>query len=265
MKILLPFLLLASALFAQDAPIPWLNLNTPHRLIGDKARVRSAPDSKAKVLAELAIGSEVVPLVQTDSSMTGEGVSAPWYKVRYKKGNKTAEGYIWGKLIARTFALSKSGELFLFGTGRRQEQVTEGTEFTSQVRVVRDGEEIARLEVKDGAPFEAKFASQLTNGRGLEKVKNIFAVKFLQEYCGGKGNTLFFFWDGSKLLHAHSSIEGFDAPHYAREKQIFPADKGGRKGVVILEQEYGNHDDPAETKKETVVLKWNGKRLEKSF
>lgn len=261
MKHCLKLLFFTTSLTAQDAQVPWLNLNTPHRLIGDKVRVRNAPDSKAKILAELSLGSEVVPLEQARHTMTGEGVSAPWYKVRYVRDGKRAEGFIWGKLIARAHALSKSGELFLFGTGRRQEPATEGTEFTSQVRVVRDGEELARLEVKDGAPFEAKYESRLTDGRGLEKVKNIFAVKFIQEYCGGKGNTLFFFWDGSKLLHAHSSVEGFDAPHYALERQIFPADKGGRKGFVIVEREYGNHDDPAETKRETVILKWTGQQL----
>jgi hypothetical protein len=258
------FTTLPFTLGAIDLQVNWLNLNTPHRLIGDKVRVRSAPDAKAKVQAELPIATEVIPIAQSSSTMTVDGVEAPWYKVRYSVDGGKKEGYVWGNLIARVFATSKTGEVFLFGTGRGQKTSSGGTEYTSQVRVTRDGKELARLEVKDGTSFEAKHEVVLTNGRGLEGVTNIFAVKFIQEYCAGKGNTLFFFWNGKKLLHAHSSIDGADAPHYAIEKQIFPADKGGRKGFVILEQEFGNHDEPEAVKKETILLKWNGTKLEKA-
>jgi hypothetical protein len=264
MKILLTFLLLTVALGAQEGAMTWLTLNKPHRLIGDKVRVRSAPDAQATVKGELPLGHEVVPLEQTSSTLTVDGVEAPWYKVRYKHAGKNREGFIWGNLIARVFAKGDKGELFLFGTARRQQPITEGTEYTSQVRVVLDGKQLARLEVKEGTSFEAKHEAKLTNGRGLEGVQNIFAVKFIQEYCAGKGNTMFFFWDGKEISHAHSSVDGSDAPYYAMEKQIFPADKGGRKGHVILEQEYGDHDDPKSVKKEKILLKWNGKKLQKT-
>lgn len=266
MKILFALLLTALMvpLAAEDGQLTWLRLNTPHRLIGDKVRVRSAPDSKAQVLAELSIGIEIVPLEQTSSTMTVDGVQAPWYKVRYSRDGGHSEGYVWGNLIARAFAESKTGEVFLFGTGRRQKDISVGTEYTSQVRVALDGVELARLEIKEGTSFEARYETVLSGGRGLEGVNNIFAVTFIQEYCAGKGNTIFFFWNGKKLLHAHSSIDGADAPHYATEKQIFPADKAGRKGYVILEQEYGDHDDPQSVKREKILLKWNGKKLEKT-
>lgn len=256
---ILPF-----ALFAEAGQITWLKIHTPHRLIGNKVRVRSAPDNKAKVIAELSIGIEVIPLEQTSSSMTVDGVQAPWYKVRYSVDGGHAEGYVWGNLIARAFAESKTGEVFLFGTSRRQKDISVGTEYTSQVRVALDGDERARLEIKEGTSFEARYEVTLSDGRGLEGVSNIFAVTFVQEYCAGKGNTIFFFWNGQKLLHAHSSIDGADAPYYATEKQIFPSDKGGRKGFVILEQEHGDHDDPKSVKKEKILLKWNGKKLEKN-
>jgi hypothetical protein len=55
----------------------WLKLNTPHRLIGDKVRVRSAPDAQATVKGELPLGYEVVPLEQTSSTLTVDGVEAP--------------------------------------------------------------------------------------------------------------------------------------------------------------------------------------------
>ena len=256
--------IVTAELAAEDGQITWLKLHTPHRLIGDKVRVRSAPNSKAKVQAELSIGIEVTPLEQTNSSMTVDGVQAPWYKVRYSVDGGHAEGYVWGNLIARAFAENKQGQVFLFGTGRRQKDISVGTEYTSQVRVAIDGVELARLEIKEGTSFEAKHEVVLSDGRGLEGVTNIFAITFVQEYCAGKGNTIFFFWNGKKLLHAHSSIDGADAPYYAMEKQVFPADKGGRKGHVILEQEYGDHDDPKSVKKEKILLKWNGKKLAKT-
>ncbi len=263
-RLLLLTFLSTIGLSALDLQVQWLELEKPHRLIGDKVRVRSAPDNKSKVLAELAIGHEVTPLEQTAKTMAVDGIEAPWYKVRYVYNDTRAEGYVWGNLIARAYAQNKKGELFLFGAGRRQKDISVGTEYTSQVRVARDGKELARLEVKEGVSFEAKYEASLTDGRGLIGVNNIFAVKFVQEYCAGKNNTMFFFWDGNKIMHAHSSVDGADAPYYAIEKQIFPKDKGGRKDYVILEQEFGDHDDPKSVRKEKILLKWNGKKLEKA-
>lgn len=262
-KLFLAIIFTPFVIFAQEGSIPYLKLNTPHRLIGHKVRVRAAADNKAKVQAELSIGTEIVPLEQSVTTMAVDGVEAPWYRVRYARDGGHSEGYIWGNLIAKAYAESKDGKVFLFGTGRRQKDLSEGTEFTSQARVALDGEELARLEVKEGVGFQSQQEAQLSDGRGLEGVEAIFRIGFLQQYCGGKGNTMFFFWNGKKLLHAHSSVDGADAPYYAVEVQIFPADTNGRKGHIILEREHGDHDDPKTVKNEKILLKWNGKKLKK--
>lgn len=264
MKRSLIFIICSFTIFGDSGAPALLKLQTPHRLLGDKVRVRVEAATSAEAIAELPIGTEVIPVSQTDMRLTQNGVEAPWYEVRFTDKGKNQTGYIWGGLIAKGYADSKDGTLFLFGVGRRQKDLSVGTEYTSQVRVVRNGKELQRLEIKEGASYESRHEVHYTGPRGLDKINGILTVHFVQEYCAGKGNTMFFFWTGKKLLHAHSSIDGSDAPYYAIEKQIFPDDKGGRKGVVVIEQEFGDHDNPKSVKKERVVYRWNGTKLEKA-
>jgi hypothetical protein len=263
MKRSLLFCLLGSMLFADDSGIQYLELGKPHYVIGDKARVRVEVDLKAEVVAELPIGTEVVPTEQIEHQTIINGVDAPWYRVKFTHKGAAKEGFIWGNLIAKGAAKSKDGLIFMFGTGRKQKDLSVGTEFTSQFRVAKHGKELAKLEIKEGVDFKSKQNITLTGGRGLDGVQNIFSVEFLQEYCGGKGNTMFIFWTGEKLIHAHSSSEGSDAPYYATEQQVFPADKGGVKAHVVVMTESGNHDDKKSVKKEKFKLRWNRKKLEK--
>lgn len=263
MKKYLLLISVALNVYADDSGIQYLELNKPHYVIGNKARVRVEADINAAVAAELPIGAEIIPTEQVNNATTIDGVEAPWYRVQFKQAGKPKEGFIWGNLIAKGAAKSKDGLIFMFGTGRKQKDLSVGTEYTSQFRVAKDGKELAKLEVKEGVDFKSKQTVTLTDGRGLAGVQHIFAVEFLQEYCGGKGNTMFLFWTGEKLIHAHSSFDGSDAPYYATEKQVFPTDKGGKKDMVILLRETGEHEVPKSVKKEKVSLKWNGKKLEK--
>lgn len=255
------FFIAASALSADS--INYLKLGKTHKLIGHKVRVRAEPDTKAKVLAEFSIGSEVTPIKQMDAKMTQDGVEAPWYKVTYMSDGKKKEGYIWGNLIAKGFAETKDGLLLLYGIGRGVKSDPTWTNYSSQVRAAKDGKELARLEIKEGVGFMSGEEIALRDGSGFDGVASIFSVRFVQEYCGGKGNAIFVFWTGKKLLFVHSSIDGADAPVYAVEKQTFPNDKGGKKNHLYIVQEYGDHDDAKATKFEKFWLKWNGEKLEK--
>ena len=263
MKKILLFACVSFALYGDDSGIQYLELNKKHYVIGDKARVRVEVDLNAAVAAELAIGTEVIPTEQIEHQTVINGVDAPWYRIKYTHNGAAGEGYIWGNLIAKGAVKSKDGLIFMYGTGRKQKDLSVGTEYTSQFRVAKGGKELAKLEIKEGVDFKSKQTVALTDGRGLDAVQNIFTVEFLQEYCGGKGNKMFLFWTGEKLMHVHSSSEGSDAPYYAIEKQVFPSEKAGRKGYVILQQEQGEHDNPKSVKKEKILLKWNGKKLEK--
>lgn len=262
MKKILFLLAPCALLFAQNAQVQYLELNKPHYTIGNKVRVRVEADTKAAVVAELPIATELTPVAQTEQMMTQNGIEAPWYEVSLKRDGKTIKGYVWGNLIAKASARSKEGLLFLFGPGAAKKS-GDYTNFTSQVRVAKGGKELAKIEISEGVGFLSKEQVKLTNGRGLTGVENIFAAKFIQEYCAGKNNTIFIFWTGEKLIFAHSSIDGADAPYYATESQIFPSDKDGISSEIILLRETGDHDDPKSVKKERVRLKWNGKKVTK--
>lgn len=253
--------LAGAAEIAADGP-EHLQLGTPHRLIGNKVRVRAKPDTKAEAIAELSIGSEITPTVQTDSKLAQDGVEAPWYKVTFSKEGKRTEGYIWGNLIAKSFSVSKEGLVFLYGIGPvKKDQGYE--QFSSQLRVAKDSKELAKLIVAEGVPFASRAEVKAQTGRGFSGVQNVISVHFMQEYCGGKGNTMYIFWNGKELNKVHSTIDGADAPVYAIETLTFPDDKGGKSDQLFVVQEYGDHDNPKEKKIEKFWLKWNGKKLVK--
>lgn len=263
MKFLGVLLLLAgTAEIVADGP-EYLQLGTPHRLIGNKVRVRAKPDTKAEAIAELSIGSEITPTAQTDTKLTQDGVEAPWYKVTFSKEGKRTEGYIWGNLIAKSFSVSKEGLVFLYGIGPvKKDQGYE--QFSSQLRVAKDGKELAKLIVAEGVPFASRAEVKAHGSRGFSGVQNVISVHFMQEYCGGKGNTVYFFWNGKTLSMVHSTIDGADAPVYAIETLTFPDDMGGKSDQLYIVREHGDHDNPKDKKIEKFWLKWNGKKLVKA-
>jgi len=264
MKFLYLLLSLAGATqLAADGP-EYLAIGRPHRLIGDKVRVRSKPDTKAETIAELAIGTEVNPTEQTTVMYKHDGIEAPWYKVKFSNGGKSTEGFVWGNLIAKGFGVSAEGLVFMYGTGHGKQEADGYTNFTTQIRVAKDGKELARLEIKGGVGFQSQEKVVLAGNRGFAGIKNIFSVAFVQEYCAGKGNTMFFFWDGQQIHHVHSSVDGADAPVYAIETQTFPDQKGGKADHLYIVRENGDHDNPKSKKIEKFWLKWNGKKFIKA-
>lgn len=262
MKPLLLLLTIASGVYADGSS--YLELNKPHRLIGNKVRVRAAADLKAKTITELNIGSEIIPLDQSGIPLTLDGVEAPWFRVSFTQKGKRLEGYVWGNLIARSFRESKSGLLFLYGIGRGKKEVGGYEGYTSKIRVARDGKELAQLEIAEGVGSTSRAALKVMPSRGLTGVENIATIHFQEEYCAGKMNTLFVFWTGKKLVFAHSSFEGADAPVYATEKQIFPDEKGGKQDHILILREHGDHDDPKSKQNEKFWLKWDGAQLKKA-
>lgn len=240
--------------FLCDNGLHAFKLGQPHRLIGDKVRVRAEPGAKAEVITELKIGSEVIPLEESEFSHKQDGIEAPWYRVSFgKKGN----GYIWGNLIAKQYVI-KDGLIFLYGVGYNKEERS-----TSKFRVAKAGKGLARLEVDEGVDFKSEAQLTLTSGRGFTGVEQIITLKFQQEYCAGKMNSLILFWTGEKLIFVHSTFEGADAPVYATETQIFPDQEGGKKDRLFIVRENGDHDDPKAKRIEKFWLRWNGKKLEK--
>lgn len=249
--------------FGPAFALDYLKLGKVHHILGDKVRVRAEANTGAKVLKELSIGSEITPVAQTTTLMTQDGVEAPWYKVSFMDAGKKTEGFVWGNLIAKASAKAKDGSIFLYGIGRGVKSDPTWTNYSSQVRVAKDGKELARLEIKEGVGFMSGEEISLRDGSGFEGVENIFSIRFVQEYCGGKGNALFVFWTGKKLHFVHSTVDGADAPVYAVEKQIFPTDKDGKKNHLFIVQEHGDHDNPKAKTVEKFWLKWTGSKLTK--
>jgi len=234
-------------------------LNESRYLFGDKVRVREAADKDAKILAELQIGTQITLLAEAGEKMEMNGVEAPWYKVRFENGGKKAEGFIWGNLIAKAGAKSKGGLLFAFATSRGKKE--DGyTRYISEMRVIKNGKLIAQATADEGAEFISRQKLTLQPGRGFTGVENIVKVQFEQEYCAGKGNSLFFFWTGKKLIFVHSSNDGADAPYYSTEAQLYPDEKGGSPDQLVLLRESGDSGAPKSVEKKRVVLTWkNGK------
>lgn len=261
MKVLALLLLLAGvADIAANGP-EYLQLGAPHRLIGNKVRVRAKPDTKAETVAELSIGSEIIPTAQTEAKLSQDGVEAPWYKVSFSKEGQKTEGYIWGNLIAKSHAISADGLVFLYGIGPGKKETGGYENYASQVRVAQNGKELAKLVIAEGVGFSSRAEAKVYGSRGFSGVSNIMSVHFMQEYCGGKGNTMYVFWNGKSLSLVHSTVDGADAPVYAMETLTFPDDKGGKADHLYVVREQGDHDNPKDKKIDKFWLKWNGKKL----
>jgi len=256
MRILLIALLTSKGLIAGG--INYLNIGLPHRTFAAKVAVHESANPKSRIVSELPMGFEITPFEQTTVKMTQAGIEAPWYRVKYEFNGQASEGFVWGNWIAKNHTRNREGLIFLYGISRR---TTTDNGYSSQIRVVRAGKELARLEIIEGVSFASAATTSLLAGNGFTGVQDILVIGFLPEYCAGKGNRLFIFWTGSKLIFAHSTVEWYDRPTYAIEEHIFPNQKAGKPDHFQVVRRTGRDDNPKSQKVEKFSLRWTGEGL----
>ena len=189
-------------------------------VMSKEVNVRKAADTKSELLVQLAAGSEVVVTSRSKTKFTLSGVTANWYKVRFKKDTAEVKGYIWGGYLSDLNADSKKDKDVQFLLRQDDDK-----HITAQA--VRNGELLHTVSAE--VPC---VAYKIRNNAGTGDVHDAIVVS--GKCATSKAETLLI-WDGKKISFADNAItksKNGDDPFH-EEKFIIEGDAGAKKGTII--------------------------------
>lgn len=242
--------------------------------LGDMVNVRATPDAAAGITGTLSIGTRVIVDSVVEAGYTQRGFTAPWYRVSYALAGKKASGFVWSGMLTHIFLQSPSvkGLSFLMGAAGFVPDIEDPYfgKFSVQVRVVRNGAEVAQV-VFEALGLPGHIYAGLTLGdQGVAGTKELLLLSSSGEACGVPGGEILVIWDGKTLFKAGEANCMSDVPVFHEENWVFPGEPKGKKGFIVwnmkqgeyIEDENGEYQERVEAQSEK-RFGWNGTKLVK--
>ncbi len=241
--------------------------NKPQKIFTAGARIRQSPQVNAQILDSLQANQPVLILKKEEKVLKlGERV-ANWYRVSYRKDDRTSEGYLWGGNLCTRY-LNKNGYDFLWGLtktiSKKDPQFPTET-IQQNMAAVRMMEGVT---VIDEVSFETGSGESLSYGtftvESNHRLKNVeFTLKasVSGEACGIPGYDQYILVTGKKLVALPQLMSVGDADvYYHHEEFIFPNDKSGIAGAFVYKMEEMEKDekDREKKKKNSKTYLWDG-------
>lgn len=215
--------------------------SSEHYVFTNKAMVRALPNMSSSVIDTLYAGNLVLVRNVAVSKDLPKETNNQWVYINYAKEGIFKDGYIWVGLLSFD-ALRRGNVKFIYGvedvTERRLKQIDgDYTEYrySIQLKVLRNDTLIAI----DTFTADRYFAmTEITNGSGLDSVKNIISISFGGGACGVGMFTYIHLWNDKSLYVLPKLFQVSDAGVYHDvQRFIYPADKGGKQGLILWEEE----------------------------
>ncbi|MCD5969177.1 SH3 domain-containing protein [Riemerella anatipestifer] len=236
---LLVFFSISSFLLAQEEQ--WIFMfeeNSSQKVLIDKTNVRAEPNLQSPKVDSLDIG-QVVKIVQKTEQVLSLGKrSASWYRINYIKEGETKSGYIWGANLSLGYR-SRDGYDFLFGAS-----ATEQDEVKLDVVMLKDKQNIQKVSFNVGTESLTSVAFKWQGNKGLDGVSDVLLASVSGEACGIPNYEQYILLNGSKMVALPMLISVADADvFYHSEEYVFPKDKRGVKGKIIMKTEEMEKDE----------------------
>lgn len=238
----------------------------------DSARLRSDRDANADIIAILQPMTPVTIVKQMPGEEFSAGPkSAPWYEVSTEGGQ---HGYIWGGALALGHA-DTLGTDFLYSLEPANHSPTQrwddGPNLPSSITV--SAKAFKGRQLKNTAYYT--IFNESINGtsihlskKSLPFSKAILVIWFSGEACAIPTYTHCFAWDVKELIPLPPLEDNSDAGVYSHnEIYVFPGDKGGTPGMLLIKQEDIGYSDEADKNGDlkessheykTVKYRWDG-------
>jgi hypothetical protein len=246
--------------------------DTSFTLVSD-ANVRDKPATSGAVVAKLNIGTWLKIEKVTTDSLTVKGVRLPWYQVSFTSENKKKNGYLWGGFIAAVFMSDmdyKTNEvsLYLGGVSAFDEK---NFKLTSQLRVAKNGQQIAALEFPTVGDLSYYPKLELTGSNSFKNVKQVISYGMNYGACDyAQGDYLIFLTKNNQLQKIVETISSSGAgTGYSTENYILPSHRGGMNNYILMTEdsaameEKGDEFEIRDQKIKVSLWKWNGAKLVK--
>jgi len=254
--ILLHFIFIINLCFSQD--YHKYSENEEVFLFGNNVKLRKSPNINSETIKLLPIGTKLEIRKNTTILYEYNGISSPWYLVNHNG----LEGYIVGGLISlkRHKSHYSSDSFFLYGLSKNNEHSSKSI----NIRLVSNHKISNEIQIQLFGNGDFEILN--FNNKGLENVNDIIVIDNYSEACGIDGGKSYVINNLGKLTHMGNTSEIGDGGVYHYESYFtFPTDEGGKKGVVIYNQENGEEMDEKTnwyiTTSQKRELVWNGKKL----
>lgn len=239
------------------------------------ANLRSQPGTRSEVLSKLPIGTPLTVLSVSEETYTQRGITLPWVQVRAAlNGADPVTGYLWGGFLALASIqtpdeeyMPNRGVLYLTGVAAFDSTIHQ---LTVQVRVAKDGLELARTEFKTTGDlsYYPSFGVDFSPFGGVNALLN---VNYYYPACGYPSGNNLLFWkeDGqlTKVLETSSVSDG--GVFYDSEDYILPTHKGGIGDHIMVVRDHSEFEENGEDLVRSAqtysitLYKWTGKKLVK--
>ena len=229
--------------------------------------LRRSDDLESRIIRKLTIATPVI-ILEHGSSQDFSEIDASWYKVKIL--GSAQSGYLWGGTLTMDMIESKRtpGLRYLYGIKAFHTTDNNGYEWTYpwlEMVAVKDGKKLNSLCFRAIGSTSTANAGEAVNITGLHGVEEMVAVHFHDDFCAGAYGTQYVAWNGEELLYFRKLKAGADGGYFYDETLIFPSDKGGVPGKVLMKVEsgYGGYED-GDTEYEiryTAEFHWNGTEL----
>lgn len=244
-------------------------------LFADKVNIRSNPNTSAKIVHSLPIGSKLTIIGEPEGKYLANGFESGWYKVRFAGGEKYAEGYVWGGLLALgSVEFGDPDDLTLVLPGICK--YGDGP-FVGELRIVKAGSIVAKVEFKwifTNMSSEPVYCyttkvEELT-WTGVVEIKRMFQIDCHYDACGYNRGKLLFFWDGKTLYSGPIAMGISEAGVFSVNSDfIFPGQENLKPDELMVRTittEYGEDEEnpiPAKKTKVEELYVWKGKNWDK--
>ncbi|MRM84160.1 SH3 domain-containing protein [Riemerella anatipestifer] len=237
--VLFVFFGISSFLFAQEEQ--WVFLfkeNSSQKVLIDKTNVRSEPNLQSSKVDSLSIGQIVKIAQKTEQVLSLGKRSASWYRISYTKEGETKSGYIWGANLSLGYR-ARDGYDFLFGAS-----ATEQDEVKLEIVMLKDKQSIQKVSFNVGTESLTSVAFKWQGSKGIDGVSDILLASVSSEACGIPSYEQYIFLSGDKMVALPVLMSVVDADvFYHSEEYVFPNDKGGVKGKIIMKTEEMEKDE----------------------
>lgn len=223
-----------------------------YHMFGDRVKLRTKPNTTARVLAHLKIGDRIKIIEKMEAQMPIDGTPSNWYKV----AASGKVGFVLGSFIAVDKTSHGNTTLLI-----RFKRVNKA--ILLKTRVYKKGSIYSESEFN---LLNQTFVIRNMDNRGIDGIKSIFEIDYVAYGEAINDGGMYLLCDGEKLISAIEYNQVYFEDEYSIvEKYIFPDDKGGIPKKIIYNKETFHKKDYETDWTERVetrrVLHWNGKAI----
>ncbi|HAO07610.1 MAG TPA: SH3 domain-containing protein [Chryseobacterium sp.] len=240
--------------------------NKTQKIFTDWTRIRQSPNINSPVLDSLQSNQQILIIKKDETILKLGERRANWFKISYKKGDTTSEGYVWGGNLCVGYR-NKNGYDFLFGLTKTLAKKNPDFNGTIQqnyasVKVMEGNTLIDEVSFETGSGESLSYGSFATeSNHKLKNVELTLKATVSGEACGIPSYDQYILFKDKKLIALPQLMNVGDADvYYHSEKFVFPNDKGGIPNTFIFKMEEMEKDekDREKKKKATKVYSWDG-------